>query len=297
MTIKEHPQRTILETSELWDNDFISDNWEQKSQHWQWPLNKEWQGQHSQFLRCFVLLLGCFSDWSIVSTFFWLLFLYISLYLCVFACFLSMFFSFVWTALLMRRRGFYSALFRSRAWAPWQLQTGGYLVPCTWDRGWAKPKPKHYARSKIPVFASGLPEIPAYRLQLSGRKQEEFVSCTSIPLSLSEKNLPAFFQTFVLNRYASTSGSPHAKTGISVLAQSFGFAPPPTWELGRENVKSWVVKSSAIELNNYSDRQVSWSAATWWPAAAAQWQKLEDPWFIFGWLDTNINCKKATEEW
>ena len=31
----------------------ISDNWEQQSKHSQWPLNKEWQGQHSQFLRCF----------------------------------------------------------------------------------------------------------------------------------------------------------------------------------------------------------------------------------------------------
>ena len=27
MTIEEHPQRTILETCELWDTDFISDNW------------------------------------------------------------------------------------------------------------------------------------------------------------------------------------------------------------------------------------------------------------------------------
>ena len=92
MTIKEHPQRTILETSELWDNDFISDNWEQKSQHWQWPLNKEWQGQHSQFLRCFVLLLGCFGDWSIVSAFFGCCF---SIFLCICVCllvFLSMFF-------------------------------------------------------------------------------------------------------------------------------------------------------------------------------------------------------------
>ena len=44
-----------------------------------------------------------------------------------------------------------------------------------WTRGWAKPKPKLCARTEIPVFVLGLPEIPAYRLQLSGRKQEDFV--------------------------------------------------------------------------------------------------------------------------
>ena len=40
---------------DLWDTDYISDNWEQQSQHSELPLNKEWQGQHSQFLRCFYL--------------------------------------------------------------------------------------------------------------------------------------------------------------------------------------------------------------------------------------------------
>ena len=70
MTIKEHLQRTIIENCELWDTDFIYDNWEQKSQYLQWPLNKEWQGQHSQFLRClsiftlswlFSIFFGCIS--------------------------------------------------------------------------------------------------------------------------------------------------------------------------------------------------------------------------------------------
>ena len=38
--ISEHPQRTILETRDIWD---IFHNWEQQSQNSQWPLNKEWQ--------------------------------------------------------------------------------------------------------------------------------------------------------------------------------------------------------------------------------------------------------------
>ena len=53
MRIEEHPQRAIVETCDLWETDYIFGNWEQQSQHSQWPLNKEWQGQHSQFLRCF----------------------------------------------------------------------------------------------------------------------------------------------------------------------------------------------------------------------------------------------------
>ena len=52
MRIEEHPQRAIVETCDLWETDYIFGNWEQQSQHSQWPLNKEWQGQHSQFLRC-----------------------------------------------------------------------------------------------------------------------------------------------------------------------------------------------------------------------------------------------------
>ena len=39
MTIEEQPQSTIIETCDLWDTDYISDNWEQQSQHSQWPLN------------------------------------------------------------------------------------------------------------------------------------------------------------------------------------------------------------------------------------------------------------------
>jgi len=50
--LQKHPQRTISETCDLWDTGYISDNWEQQSEHSQWTLNKEWQGQHSQFLRC-----------------------------------------------------------------------------------------------------------------------------------------------------------------------------------------------------------------------------------------------------
>ena len=55
--LQKHPQRTISETCDLWDTGYISDNWEQQSEHSQSPLNKEWQGQHSQFLRCLVFCL------------------------------------------------------------------------------------------------------------------------------------------------------------------------------------------------------------------------------------------------
>ena len=40
MTIEEHPQRTIPETCDLRDTGYISDNWEQQSQHSQWPWIK-----------------------------------------------------------------------------------------------------------------------------------------------------------------------------------------------------------------------------------------------------------------
>ena len=42
-------------------------------------------------------------------------------------------------------------------------------------RGWAEPEPKLCARIKILVFVWRLPEIPAFRLQMSGRKQEEYI--------------------------------------------------------------------------------------------------------------------------
>ena len=49
------PSKNNPESCDLWDTENISNNWEQQSQHSHWPLNKEWQGQHSQFLRCFFL--------------------------------------------------------------------------------------------------------------------------------------------------------------------------------------------------------------------------------------------------
>ena len=62
--LQKHPQRTISETCGLCDTGYISDNWEQQSEHSQWPLNKEWQGQHSQFLRCFTFFWYKNSDKS-----------------------------------------------------------------------------------------------------------------------------------------------------------------------------------------------------------------------------------------
>ena len=65
-----------------------------------------------------------------------------------------------------------------------------------------KPKLKLCAIAEIPVFALGLPEIPAFQLLLSGRKQEDFYFFASISESESkidaqENVLPAFFLTVV----------------------------------------------------------------------------------------------------
>ena len=48
MTIETHPQRTTLQT--FWPLRHWLHFWQLITQ---WPLNKEWQGQHSQFLQCF----------------------------------------------------------------------------------------------------------------------------------------------------------------------------------------------------------------------------------------------------
>ena len=48
------------------------------------------------------------------------------------------------------------------------------------NRGWAKTKPKLCASTKLFVFSIGLPEIPAYRLQL--KKAGGLLSCAYISL-------------------------------------------------------------------------------------------------------------------
>ena len=89
MTIEEHPQRTFLETCDLWDTDYIYDNWEQQSQHSQWPLNKEWQGQHSQFLRCFQIILQVFYEFLFQLTLMLLIYLNWKTSSCSFVCYNS----------------------------------------------------------------------------------------------------------------------------------------------------------------------------------------------------------------
>ena len=56
MTFREHTQRAILETCDLQDTDYISDNWEQQSQHSQWPLNIRVTGTAFAILAMFHIL-------------------------------------------------------------------------------------------------------------------------------------------------------------------------------------------------------------------------------------------------
>ena len=46
------PSKNIIESCDFWDTDNISNNWNNNLNiHSDPSLNKEWQGQHSQFLR------------------------------------------------------------------------------------------------------------------------------------------------------------------------------------------------------------------------------------------------------
>ena len=51
------------------------------------------------------------------------------------------------------------------------------------SRGWSEPKPKLWAKTKIGSCSIRIQEIPAYRPQLSGRKQEEYI----LPVHLFKK--------------------------------------------------------------------------------------------------------------
>ena len=94
------------------------------------------------------------------------------------------------------------------------------------SRGWAEPEPKLCARIKILVFVWRLPEIPAFRLQLSGRKPEEHPFTFTFTLNFLNKYTGRIYSSCFLpdicNRNAGISCSPETKTRTSILAQSFG---------------------------------------------------------------------------
>ena len=91
--------------------------------------------------------------------------------------------------------------------------------------GWEEPKPKLCARTKIPVLGLGLSEIQAYWLQLSGRERKYFTLSAFISesdIDAQERSRSAFPLTVVVVSSLFWTVL-KLKTGISALAQSFGF--------------------------------------------------------------------------
>ena len=118
-------------------------------------------------------------------------------------------------------------------WLNWHITSAGGVHLCLFleveSRGWAKTKPKVWARTKISVFALGPQEIPAYRLKLRWRicfsafisESENKISNSSfwnkakILFSLSQINAEKksfCFPPGSFNWYAGISCSPKVKT-------------------------------------------------------------------------------------
>ena len=79
-------------------------------------------------------------------------------------------------------------------------------------------------RIEILVFIWRLLEIPAFRLQLSGRKPEEhpFTFTLNFLNKYTGRIYSSCFLPDICNRNAGISGSLQTKTRISILPQSFG---------------------------------------------------------------------------
>ena len=110
------------------------------------------------------------------------------------------------------------------------------------SRGWAEAEPKLCAIIEILVFVWRLTEIPAFRLQLSGRKPEEHhITCT---LNFLNKYTGRIYSSCSLpdscNGNAGISSSLQTKIRISIPAQSFGScsASTPTQQSSLVKTKS-----------------------------------------------------------
>ena len=92
------------------------------------------------------------------------------------------------------------------------------------SRGWAEPEPKLSARIEILIFVWRLTEIPAFRLQLSGRKPEEhsFTFTLNFLIRYTGRIYSSCSLPDSCNGNAGISSSLQTETRISIPAQSFG---------------------------------------------------------------------------
>ena len=95
------------------------------------------------------------------------------------------------------------------------------------SRGWTEPKPKLWAKTKIGSCSIRKQEIPAYRQQLSGRKQGEYILPVHLfkkwKVKVKAKEYSSCFLPENCNRYAGISCILIEQEPILVFAQSFGF--------------------------------------------------------------------------
>ena len=94
-------------------------------------------------------------------------------------------------------------------------------------RGWTEPKPKLWAKTKIGSCSIKIQEIPAYRPQFSGRKQEEYILPVHLfkkwKVKVKAKEYSSCFLPESCGRYAGISCILIEQEPILVIAQSFGF--------------------------------------------------------------------------
>ena len=99
--------------------------------------------------------------------------------------------------------------------------------------GWAEAGLKLCTRIEILVFVWRLSEIPAYRLQLSGRKPEEYPSTFTFTLNFLYKYTGRICSSCFLpdscNWNAGISSSLQTKTRISCKKFPFWFCSTPKW--------------------------------------------------------------------
>ena len=105
------------------------------------------------------------------------------------------------------------------------------------SRGWTEPKPRLWAKTKIGSCSIRIQKIPAYRLQLSGRKQEEYIlpvhSFKKWKVKVKAKEYSSCFLPESCSRYTGIFCILIEQEPILVIAQSFGFGSVQPLDRGR----------------------------------------------------------------